>query len=141
MKKPGKVRHFKESKISLVMQGEIAHGKLKDNVRKLMVANESRETIIKQCKWQHDCVFDWVDWDSMEIAVKKMKKMSCYRWLRMTKFMNDTLHANVWVESFCGEESKCVDCGEVEWQEHIFRCAHEQRKQQSAKTGFQGSAH
>ena len=35
MKEPGKLRHFKESRMSLVMQGEIAHGELKENVRKL----------------------------------------------------------------------------------------------------------
>jgi len=41
---------------------------------------------------------DWVGWDSLERAVKKLGKQDCHRWLRITKSMNDTLHAHAFAE-------------------------------------------
>ena len=74
-------------------------------------------------------MFDWVDWESMETAVKKMRKMSCCRWLCMMKIMNDLLHTSIWAERLCGEEAKCGECGEMEKQENMFGRAHEDRQQ------------
>lgn len=104
-------------------EGEAIHGNLKEAIQRTTAEKDGKEEIMHQCKRHHGCAFDWVDWDSVEPAVQKLKKQDHHRWLRITKMMNDLLHANnVWAERRKGEDSKCADCGETENQRHMFVC-------------------
>lgn len=122
-------KHSNESQVSLEFDGEAAHGNTKDAALRLMTAEDGKQETTHQCEWTHKCLFDWVDWDSMEVAMKKLKKQDCCRWLRTTKFMNNLLHTNAWAERCNGEDSKCLDCGEKENQQHMFTCRHEGPKE------------
>lgn len=96
---------------------------------------DSENEMTHQCEWQHRCVFDWVDWDAMELAAEKLKKQDCDRWLRTTKMMNDLLHADVWSEQCAGAELKCFDCGLMEHQRHMLLCRHEGRQEHREDVG------
>ena len=120
MRKPRGAKHFSNGLIQLETQKETVHGDVKKATKRAVTEDTSRmETMNQNEEWQ-SCAFDWVDWDSMEATVQKLKRRDCYKWMHITKLMNDILHTSVWAERFNGESKKCMECGVKEQQQHVI---------------------
>lgn len=81
-RQPQRAVHLEESQVLLEFCGEAAHCNITDAILRVTTEDSKQETM-QQCKWSHKCKFDWVNWDSMELAVKKLKKQDCCMWLRI----------------------------------------------------------
>ena len=118
-RKPGRHHIFPAARVGVKIRGQVVANKLTTIIKKQSGRRRLKKHLRTKNGWD-DAVFEKVDWRAHGRAIGKL---TWVKKIAVTKMIHRWLPTNVKKKMHRSiDDEKCKGCGDVETQEHMFRC-------------------